>query len=207
MAIREPQFEIGSFHTIGRTKYIVESVNASKATLRALKTGKVKVVELGGSKNVKISAEKTLLSLDPSTSSCGYAIFKDGNLYKSGQIQPRTNLSVEKRICFVVDRLDKLIDEYGVTEVISENIYYGGLVDVYEALSMLKGVIYYICNSKKVKVEYVLPSVWKSHMKIARRDSAEGKRLAIELCKKKTGKKYPEDESEAILIGMWKLGK
>ena len=204
---REPQFEIGSFHTIGRTKYIVESVNASKATLRALKSGKVKVVDLGGSKNVKMNAEKTLLSLDPSTSSCGFAIFKDGNLFKSGEIKPRTNLSVAKRICFVVDRLDKLIDEYGVTEVISEDIYYGGLVDVYEALSMLKGTIYYICNSKKIKVDYVLPSVWKSHMKIARRNSEEGKKLSIELCKKKTGKKYPEDESEAILIGMWKLGK
>ena len=205
---REPQFEIGSFHTIGRTKYIVESVNTHNATLRALISGKVKVVDLGrASKNVKISAEKTLLSLDPSTSSCGFAIFKDGSLFKSGEIKPRTNLSVAKRICFVVDRLDKLIDEYGVTEVISEDIYYGGLVDVYEALSMLKGVIYYICNSKKVRIDYVLPSVWKSHMKIARRDSAEGKRLAIELCKKKTGKKYPEDESEAILIGMYKLRK
>ena len=207
MAIREPQFEIGSFHTIGRTKYIVESVNVSKATLRALKSGKVKVVNLVESKNVKISAEKTLMSLDPSTCSCGWAIFKDGTLYKSGQIQPRTNLSLAKRICFVVDRLDKLIDEYGVTEVISEDIYYGGLVDVYEALSMLKGTIYYICNFKKVRIDYVLPSVWKSHMKIARRDSAEGKRFAIELCKKKTGKKYPEDEAEAILIGLWKLGK
>ena len=201
---REPQFEIGSFHTIGRTKYIVESVNTSKATLRALKTGKVKVVELGGSsKNFKIGAEKTLMSLDPSTSSCGFAIFKDGNLFKSGQIQPRKNLSVAKRICFVADRLDRLIDEYGVAQIISEDIYYGGLVDVYEALAMLKGTIYYICNFKKVKIDYVLPSVWKSHMKIARRNSAEGKMLAIELCKKKTGKKYPEDESEAILIGFW----
>ena len=204
---REPQFEIGSFHTIGRTKYIVESVNTHKATLRALKSGKIKVVDLGDSKSVKMNAEKTLLSLDPSTSSCGWSIFKNGTLYKSGQIQPRASLSVQKRICFVGDRLDKLIDDYGVTDVISEDIYYGGLVDVYESLAMLKGVIYYICNSKKIKIEYVLPSIWKSYFKIARRDSTEGKRLAMELCRKKTGKKYPEDESEAILIGMYKLRK
>ena len=205
MSSREPQFEIGAFHTIGRTKYIVESVNAHKATLRALKSGKIKVVDLSDSKSVKINAGKTLLSLDPSTSSCGWAIFKNGTLYKSGQIHPRASLSVQKRICFVSDRLDRLIDDNGVTEVMSEDIYYGGLVDVYESLAMLKGVIYYICNSKKIKIEYVLPSIWKSYFKIARRDTKEGKRLAIELCRKKTGKKYPEDESEAILVGMYKL--
>ena len=78
---REPQFEIGSFHTVCRTKYIVESVNTSKATLRALKTGKVKVVELGVKE--KKGESNTLLALDASTKATGWAIFKNGKLRES----------------------------------------------------------------------------------------------------------------------------
>lgn len=202
---REPQFEIGSFHTIGRTKYIVESVNTSKATLRALKTGKVKVVELGVKE--KKGESNTLLALDASTKATGWAIFKNGKLYKSGVICPRATLDVYKRIKVVADRIEDIIEEYSVNELISEDIYYGGNIHTFEVLSMLKGVINYVSNKRKLKIYYVLPNVWKSHFSIARKDSECGKKLAIELCRKKVGRKLGEDESESVLIGMYKLEK
>ena len=67
--IKEPSYVIGSFHTIRGQKYIVENSNEYNAVLRSLKTGRVKNVEI---KNVKKSDNKTLLSLDPSTTATGW---------------------------------------------------------------------------------------------------------------------------------------
>lgn len=205
MSKKLSDYAIGSFHTIGKTKYITESSNEHTATLRSLKTGKIKVVELD--KNVKINVRKTLLALDASTTSTGYSVFENGKLIKSGTIAPSATLSMQKRVCYVVGRLEDIVEEFGVENVVEEDIFFNGMTEVFEALAQLKGALMYMLNSKKIKVEYVPPTAWKSFFGIARRDSLEGKKLAIAKCKELTGKIYQEDCAESVLIGMYKLRK
>ena len=205
MVTREPQFEIGSFHTIGRTKYIVESVNVSKATLRALKTGKVKVVELGVKE--KKGESNTLLALDVSTSSTGWAIFENGKLIHCGTIK-LSNKDTVKRISSMTNRIDCLIKTHNIKQVAIEDVYFkNGFIDAHAILNVIKGAIMYMLSLNGLKAEYIAPVTWKRHFGIIGKDYDENKKLAISKCKELTGKKYQEDCAEATLLGLDKLRK
>lgn len=83
-----------------------------------------------------------LIALDLSSVSTGYAIFKNGKLESHGQIQPDKKLNIDRRLHFVVKKLESFIKN--VDELVIEDTYYGSNVDVLKDLSKIAGAVIFV---------------------------------------------------------------
>ena len=79
-----------------------------------------------------------ILALDTASKKTGYAIYKNGKIFKSGTWR----LKKDKEFSTLFDNLKITVEKYGITLIVAEGIYQDkNKKDAYEKLCMCKGVI------------------------------------------------------------------
>ena len=106
----------------------------------------------------------TILSLDLSTKSSGWAVFEDGELMDHGCI---TSASTDliKRIHIMTDAIDKILEQYTINTIIVEEVrpeggYGVGNLQTHRALMWLQAAIAFLVHDKysKTAIDYIYPS-------------------------------------------------
>lgn len=143
-----------------------------------------------------------ILALDQATRVSGYAIFnKNGTLLKYGKIVMADSDDIGKRLTKIRQKVEQLIIEEDIDEVVMEDIQLQENVQTFKALAEVFGVLYELFVSQGMPVEAVLASSWKSTLGIKGKDRAAQKRNAQQWVIDTYGMKPTQDECDAICIG------
>ena len=153
---------------------------------------------------------RRILALDQSSRTSGYAIFEDDKLIKCGHFTFEDE-DVGLRLYKIRQYIDKIIDDYNITEVIFEDIQLqqnvANNVATFKTLAEVIGVITELFLEKDVKYSAVLASVWKSALGIKGRQRPEQKRNAQAFIATTYGLKPTQDEADAACIGTYLVNK
>lgn len=110
---------------------------------------------------------KTILSLDISTTSTGYAIYQDGNLTDFGVIAPTGK--VISRIEKIAQKVDELMQEYKPDVVYAEEpepAFVKNNIDVYRKLTFTHGAIAIVLNHYDKEMLLCSSSHWRKQVGI-----------------------------------------
>ena len=145
-----------------------------------------------------------VLALDQASRTSGWAVFDDGKLATFGKFTAN-NSDVGDRLHFIRSKVNSLIDEYDIDEVVFEDIQLQNNVvnnvATFKALAEVFGVLYELFVTLKIPRTAVLSTVWKSTLGIKGKDRAAQKKAAQAWVEKTYGVKPTQDECDAICIG------
>lgn len=152
----------------------------------------------------------SILALDLSTKSSGYAIF-EGDVLKAHGCVTSSSQDLIKRIHIMTDAIDNILKENDIEKIIVEEVrpeggYGVGNQKTHKALMYLQAALEFLVhdNHNKVSIEYIYPSSWRASCGIKngrgiKRTSL--KEADIEFVKEKFGITVNDDEADAICIG------
>lgn len=150
----------------------------------------------------------TILSLDLSTKSSGWAIFQDSMLIESGCITS-SSTDLLKRINIMIDGLKEIVEKYQPNKVVAEEVRpENGMQNIktHRALMWLQGgVALMLYNyNKKLEMDLIYPSSWRAAIGIKtgrgiKRTSLKEK--DIQFVKENYNLDVNDDEADAICIG------
>lgn len=152
----------------------------------------------------------TILSIDASTKSSGWAIYEGTQLKDYGCITS-SSTDLFKRIHKMVDEIDLLINTNNISKIILEEVRpddIGGRTNLntHRALMWLQGAIAMMIHDKhpKVTIEYLYPSEWRKCCKIKTgrgvvRETV--KQRDIRFVEETFGIKVNDDIADAIGLG------
>lgn len=144
-----------------------------------------------------------IVSLDQSTDTTGYAVYRDGELFKYGSFSSDGG-NVVDRIEFMYKGIKDLIEAEHPDHIVFEGVQYQRNMKSYSELSWLQGAILSIIFDYGTGFEIITPSSWRKHFGINKGKGvkrAELKRRAIVYVKTEMGLDVSEDVAEGILIG------
>lgn len=104
--------------------------------------------------------EPTILALDVSTSSTGYAVYRAGECITSGTLVYKDKDWVVRVRKMSVD-IYNLSNSLGITHVVVEDTYVSKNINTVKKLCMAQGIL--IGNTLNAKVIQVYPTSWKSY--------------------------------------------
>lgn len=145
-----------------------------------------------------------ILALDQSTNITGFAVFsKDGKLVYSGVFTTKSK-NIDGKILELTDYMLYLIERFGITHVVMEDVQQQSNAKTFKHLSMVLGACVKQCLICGVTHTIVTPSTWRAYLGIKtrpRNEAKAGAKLYVMMqygvdCKK-------DDESDAISIGAW----
>lgn len=152
-----------------------------------------------------------ILSLDLSTKSSGWAIFKEQELINYGCITS-SSTDLIKRIHIMIDEIDRILQENEISKIIVEEVrpesgYGVGNQKTHKALMYLQAALEFLIHdnyNKKVEIEYIFPSSWRAKCGIKngrgiKRTSL--KEADIAFVKENFNLDVNDDEADAICIG------
>lgn len=152
-----------------------------------------------------------ILSLDLSTKSSGWAIFKEQELINYGCITS-SSTDLIKRIHIMIDKIDRILQEHEISKIIVEEVrpedgYGVGNQKTHKALMYLQAALEFLIHdnyNKKVEIEYIFPSSWRAKCGIKngrgiKRTSL--KEADIAFVKENFNLDVNDDEADAICIG------
>ena len=152
-----------------------------------------------------------ILSLDLSTKSSGWAIFKEQELINYGCITS-SSTDLIKRIHIMIDEIDRILQENEISKIIVEEVrpeggYGVGNQKTHKALMYLQAALEFLIHdnyNKKVEIEYIFPSAWRAKCGIKngrgiKRTSL--KEADIAFVKENFNLDVNDDEADAICIG------
>ena len=159
-----------------------------------------------------------LLALDQSTQTTGYAIFKDGELIRSGHVSPTGEYitRIVKLRAWVNQVINTLLafSEDAIVEVAIEDIQLqefepnGGKrvsrdlgVTTFKKLAHVQGALLTLFEELKIKYHIVPSATWKNQCKITGKKRDEQKRKAQEFVITNYNIKPTQDEADAVCIG------
>lgn len=109
----------------------------------------------------------TILSLDASTKSTGFAVFKNGQLVDYGCITA-SSTDLFKRIHKMVEEIHNLIIKHSIEKMILEEVRPDEVgarsnLATHKALMFLQGAIAMMIhdNFQKITIDYLYPSEWR----------------------------------------------
>lgn len=149
-----------------------------------------------------------ILSLDLSTKSSGWAIFKDGILLDSGCITS-SSLDLLKRINIMISGLKAIVEKYQPNKVVAEEVRpENGLQNLktHRALMWLQGgvaLMLYEYNTK-LEMDLIYPSSWRAAIGIKTGRGIKRTTLKekdIQFVKENYNLDVNDDEADAICIG------
>ena len=150
-----------------------------------------------------------LLALDQSSHTTGYTILQDGKIFKVSHFDCNDN-DLGVRLVQLHDKINELIDEYHIDEVVFEDIQLQDIngnketgIKTFKILAEVYGVIYELLTEKKIKNTSVLPIKWKSYFKIAGKGRAQEKKLTQAYVLKNYDIKCTEDEADSLCIALY----
>ena len=141
-----------------------------------------------------------VLALDQASRVSGFAVFKDGKLAHYGKIMTE-DPDIGVRLNTIRQKVEQLLKDYDIDEVVMEDIQLQENVQTFKALAEVFGVLYELFTAKKLPVEAVLASSWKSTLGVKGKDRAAQKRNAQQWVETTYGMKPTQDECDAICIG------
>ena len=143
-----------------------------------------------------------ILALDQSSKVSGYAVFRDGWLYSHGTFSVNDD-DVGIRLCKIRAKIQELIADFNIDEVIIEDIYLdtNGNVNTFKVLAEVFGVIYELLTDMKIPNSAVLAGTWKSSCGIKGKTRPEQKRNAQKYVLDTYNVKAAQDACDAICIG------
>ena len=145
-----------------------------------------------------------VLALDQASRTSGWAVFNDGKLVTFGKFTA-DHSDVGDRLHFIRSKVNSLIDEYDIDEVVFEDIQLQGNVAnnvaTFKALAEVFGVLHELFVEMKMPRTAVLSTVWKSSLGIKGKDRTAQKKAAQDWVIKTYNVKPTQDECDAICIG------
>lgn len=145
-----------------------------------------------------------ILALDQSSRTSGYAIFRNGELYSHGTFTI-TDDDIGIRLHKIKLKIQELIDDFDIDEVIFEDIYMDGQrvnnVNTFKVLAEVFGVIYELLTDIKIPHSTVLAGTWKSTCGIKGKTRPEQKKNAQKYVLETYNIKAAQDACDAICIG------
>ena len=141
-----------------------------------------------------------LLALDQASRTTGYAIYQDDKLIKYNKFTfDDSDFGV--RLLKIRNKIDNLIKEYNIDEVVFEDIQLQENVETFKKLAEVFGVVYELISEKQLPYYIVLASSWKSTLSIKGKHRAEQKKNAQKWVEETYNIKPTQDECDAICIG------
>ena len=145
-----------------------------------------------------------ILALDQASRTSGWAVFDEGKLVTFDKFTA-DHSDVGDRLHFIRSKVNSLINEYDIDEVVFEDIQLQGNVAnnvaTFKALAEVFGVLYELFVTLKMPRTAVLSTVWKSTLGIKGKDRPAQKKAAQAWVEKTYGVKPTQDECDAICIG------
>ena len=147
----------------------------------------------------------TLLSLDTSTTSTGWAIFKDGKYQESGVIDDFKKVKNGHERLRLMTK--ELLDSIGQLEpdiiVIEKDVVFGNM-KVIDMLMKIIGAVYGFCLFNGITYYEFAPSEWRKYVKLQAfgRKRTEFKQASIKYIHDNFNKEVNDDEADAICVGV-----
>ncbi len=158
---------------------------------------------LGGS----VLQVSNLLALDQSSTTTGYAVFKDGKPVVISHFTA-TGSDLGDRLVQIRKNIINLINEYNIDQVVFEDIQLqdmsGGKdigIKTFKILAEVFGMVHELLTELQMDYIIVPPIVWKATFKIAGKGRKAEKKLAQEYVLTTYGIQCTEDEADATCIG------
>lgn len=149
-----------------------------------------------------------LLALDQAFRVTGYAIFDDSELVKVGHFT-MDNSDDGIRLHQIRQKIQSLIQENEITEIVFEDIYMdGGKVNnvaTHKKLAAVWGIVYELGVDLGLPITTVLATTWKAGIKLQGRSRTDQKRNAKQFILDTYNIKVTEDEADAACIGTYYL--
>ena len=154
-----------------------------------------------------------LLALDQASRTTGFAIFDNDKLIKYGKFTTEQE-EINERLHTIRKEINKIITDYSIDQVIFEDIQLQEKVEgkesvnsvvVFKTLSEVFGVVSELITARKLPQMTVVPSSWKSILKIKGKQRSEQKRNAKAFVENTYNVKCTQDEADAICIGTYHL--
>jgi len=147
----------------------------------------------------------TLLSLDTSTTSTGWAIFQDGVYQESGVIDDfKKEKNGYKRLELMVKELLTSIEQLQPDIIVIEKDVVFGNMKVIDMLMKIIGAVYGFCLFNGITYYEFAPSEWRKYVKLQAfgRKRDEFKKASIKYIKDNLNMEVNDDEADAICIGL-----
>ena len=148
-----------------------------------------------------------ILSIDASTKSTGYAVFKDTKLVTFGCLTA-SSTDLIKRIHIITDGIKEILNKYTIDKIVVEEVrpeMGTQNIKTHRALMWVQGYIAIMAHDNfKLEFEYIYPSEWRKACGIktgsgVRRESLKPKDIAF--VKEKFHIDVNDDIADAIGIG------
>ena len=147
----------------------------------------------------------TLLSLDTSTTSTGWAIFKDGEYQESGVIDDfkKVKNGYERLKLMTKELLDSIGQLKPDIIVIEKDVVFGNM-KVIDMLMKIIGAVYGFCLFNGITYYEFAPSEWRKYVKLQAfgRKRDEFKKASIKYIKDNLNMDVNDDEADAICVGI-----
>ena len=145
-----------------------------------------------------------LLALDQASRTTGWAVFDGTELVKFGKFTA-TEEDIGERLYEIRGHVQKLIEEYGIDELVFEDIQLQANVlnnvQTFKVLAEVFGIIEELAVELKIPHKAVLAATWKSTLGIKGKNRPEQKKNAQAYVNTTYNIKATQDESDAICIG------
>ena len=147
--------------------------------------------------------ENIILALDVASRKTGYAIYKSGQLIKSGTWL----FNFDKKFWELYSRLKRAIDKYHVTQIVAEDIFKSPnpkMVSAFQVLAECRGVMECAAQLYDLPVRFINPLIVKSVMGIRKEIKGKEikKRMIIEVEALAYQLESPNADDEADAIGV-----
>lgn len=147
----------------------------------------------------------TLLSLDTSTTSTGWAVFQNGIYQDSGVIDEfKKEKNGYKRLGLMVKKLLMYIEQLNPDIIVIEKDVVFGNMKVIDMLMKIIGAVYGFCLKNEITYYEFAPSEWRKYVKLQAfgRKRTEFKQASIKYVKDNFDKEVNDDEADAICVGI-----
>ena len=143
---------------------------------------------------------KIILALDQASQTTGYAIYEDKSLKKVGKFTI-LNADFGCRLNKFRDKIQDLIQEFNVNEVVFEEIQLQQNVDTFKKLAMVYGNLLELLTALKLPYHIISSNTWKSKCGIKKTKREQENKDARAFVENTYGIKVTEDEADAVCIG------
>ncbi len=150
-----------------------------------------------------------LLALDQSSHTTGYTVLDNGKIIKVSHFECIGD-DLGSRLMQLRDKVDNLIKEYDIDEVVFEDIQLQDVngnketgIKTFKILAEAFGVIHELLTEKKIKYSTALPIKWKAHFKIAGKGRTQEKKMAQAYVLKNYDITCTEDEADSLCIALY----
>ena len=153
-----------------------------------------------------------LLSLDQSSHTTGYAIFKNGVPIVVSHFDTKKTDDLPQRLHQIRNKIIELVHTYEIDELVFEDIQLQDIkgnkeagYKTFKTLAEVLGVVHEVAVELKIPYTAIQPIVWKATFKIAGKGRAKEKQMAQEYILNNYNITCTEDEADAFCIGIHHL--